>query len=403
MMMGTAFDLATMCGYDSRFRDGTQAIYTVAGTLIFDQRNKLAEAALNEGADYILWIDADMRFPKQTIERLLAHDKDIVGVNATTRNYPVSPTAKHLECNFEANELLPWLPVNSKGKTGLEKVAAIGCGVMLCKAEVFKKTPQPWFWFHSLKSDKILGEDVHFCIAAHDAGFETWVDHGLSNAIGHIGQYTYSWQDIKMALTNYSDLKTSVANYLGRSDLTSAIPDFITLAEIRLARQLRLRQMLETATLPTTGGTSTITLPADFLSIRDIYIDQNPRRSLSYLSPSAFTRDARAAESGLPVFYTQKSDQIEFAPIPDTNYSVKMLYYAKPAVLTDSNTTNVFMTVCPDALLYGALIEAEPYLMNDVRLAVWTQLYSNAVQSLAESDNTSEYAGVPLTMSVTSR
>jgi hypothetical protein len=206
-----------------------------------------------------------------------------------------------------------------------------------------------------------------------------------------------------MSLSNYSDIKTSVANYLGRSDLTSVIPDFITLAEIRLARQLRLRQMLETATLPTTGGTSTITLPANFLSIRDIYIDQNPRRSLSYLSPSAFTRDARAAESGLPVFYTQKSEQIEFAPIPDTIYSVKMLYYAKPAVLTDSNTTNVFMTVCPDALLYGALIEAEPYLMNDVRLAVWTQLYSNAVQSLAESDNTSEYAGVPLTMSVTSR
>jgi hypothetical protein len=196
MMMGTAFDLATLCGYDSRFRDGTQAIYTVAGTLIFDQRNKLAEAALKEGADYILWIDADMRFPKTTIERLLAHDKDIVGVNATTRNYPVSPTAKHLNCDFENNSST-WLPVNSKGKTGLEKVAAIGCGVMLCKAEVFKKTPQPWFWFHKLKSDKILGEDVHFCIAAHDAGFETWVDHGLSNEIGHIGQYTYSWQDIQ--------------------------------------------------------------------------------------------------------------------------------------------------------------------------------------------------------------
>ena len=206
-----------------------------------------------------------------------------------------------------------------------------------------------------------------------------------------------------MALTNFADLKQTVANYLGRSDLTSVIPDFISLAEIRLSRQLRLRQMLSTASLSTTGGTSTITLPSDFLSIRDIYIDQNPRQSLSYLSPSAFTRDARAAESGLPVFYTQKSDVLEFAPIPDTNYSVKMLYYAKPAVLSDSNTTNVFMTTCPDALLYGALLEAEPYLMNDARLAVWTQLYGNAVQSLAESDNTSEYAGVPLSMSVTSR
>ena len=196
MMMGTAFDLATLCGYDSRFREGTQSIYTVAGTLIFDQRNKLAEAALNEGADYILWLDADMRFPKNTIERLLAHDKDIVGVNATTRNYPVAPTAKHLECDFEANEST-WLPVNSKGKAGIERVAAIGCGVMLCKAKVFQDTAKPWFWFYSLKNGKTLGEDVHFCIAAHDAGFETWVDHGLSNEIGHIGQYTYSWQDIK--------------------------------------------------------------------------------------------------------------------------------------------------------------------------------------------------------------
>jgi hypothetical protein len=197
MQMGTAFDLATMCGYDSRFRDGTQAIYTVAGTLIFDQRNKLAEAALNEGADYILWIDADMRFPKQTIERLLVHDKDIVGVNATTRNYPVAPTAKHLECNFEANEST-WLPVNSKGKTGLEKVAAIGCGVMLCKAKVFQETSKPWFWFHKPEvMTRFLVRMSTFCIAAHDAGFETWVDHGLSNAIGHIGQYTYSWQDIE--------------------------------------------------------------------------------------------------------------------------------------------------------------------------------------------------------------
>ena len=80
-----------------------------------------------------------------------------------------------------------------------------------------------------------------------------------------------------------------------------------------------------------------------------------------------------------------------------------MLYYAKPEVLSDSNTSNEFMATCPDALLYGALLEAEPYLMNDARLAVWTQLYGNAVQSLAESDNTSEYAGVPLSMSVTSR
>ena len=195
MVIGTAFDLATMCGYDSRFRDGEQAIYTVAGTLIFDQRNKLAEAAISEGADYVLWIDADMRFPKNTIDRLLKHDKDIVGVNATTRTQPVKPTAKKLEIDYDKKEN-HWTSVDSKGKTGIERVTAIGCGVMLVKREVFLETPKPWFYFYELPGGKTLGEDVHFCVAAHDAGFETWVDHELSQEIGHVGQYTYTWGDV---------------------------------------------------------------------------------------------------------------------------------------------------------------------------------------------------------------
>jgi hypothetical protein len=206
-----------------------------------------------------------------------------------------------------------------------------------------------------------------------------------------------------MSLTNYSDLKTSVANYLGRSDLTAQIPDFISLAEIRLNRSLRIRQMLKTVTSSTAGGDSTVGLPSDFLEIRDIYLDANPRISLSYLSPSSFTRDARAAESGQPVFYTLRSNEIEFAPIPDTAYTVVMLYYGKAEALSDSNPSNEFMANCPDALLYGALLEAEPYLMNDARTQVWSSLYQNAVTSLNESDESSEYSGIPLTMKVSSR
>jgi hypothetical protein len=206
-----------------------------------------------------------------------------------------------------------------------------------------------------------------------------------------------------MSLSNYSDLKTTVANYLGRSDLTAQIPTFISLAEIRLARQLRLRQMLKVVSSTTTAGDGTVGLPSDFLSVRDFYVDVSPRQPLSYLSPSAFTRDARPHESGKPIFYTQRGLEFELAPQPDTAYVVVMLYYAKPTALSDTNTSNVFMANCPDALLYGALLEAEPYIMNDARLATWTQLYSSAITSLAESDNSSEYAGVPLSMSVTKR
>ena len=206
-----------------------------------------------------------------------------------------------------------------------------------------------------------------------------------------------------MAITNYSGLKTSVANYLGRSDLTAQIPDFITLAEYRLQRNLRIRQMLKTATASTTGGDNTVGLPSDFLELRDIYIDARPRFTLSYLSPSAFSRDARAAESGRPNFYTLRAAEFELAPIPDTNYSLVMLYFAKPDLLSDSNASNVFLANAPDALLYGALLEAEPYLYNDNRIAIWSNFYNSALESLNVSDESSEYSGVPLQMSVTSR
>lgn len=206
-----------------------------------------------------------------------------------------------------------------------------------------------------------------------------------------------------MAFTSYSDLKTTIANYLGRSDLTTQIPDFIRLAETRLQRELRIRQMLKSATATMTGGDSTVGLPSDFLEMRDLYIAGNPRATLNYLSPSAFSRDARADESGKPFYYTIIGSEMKFAPVPDGNYTLEMLYYTKPPVLSDSNSSNVFLANCPDALLYGSLAQAEPYLMNDARIAIWAGLYDSCIELIKTSDDSSEYNGVPLTMKLTSR
>jgi hypothetical protein len=208
---------------------------------------------------------------------------------------------------------------------------------------------------------------------------------------------------LTMAFTNYSALKTTIANYLGRTDLTTQIPDFITLAETRLARELRTRQMLKSATTSMTGGDAKVALPTDFLEVRDLYIQGNPRMPVTYLSPSAFTRDARADESGRPFYYTVLASEFLFAPIPDGTKTLEILYYAKPAVMSDSNASNVFLANYPDALLYGALVEAEPYLINDARVQLWISLYDRAINSISESDEGSEYSGVPLQMKVTSR
>jgi hypothetical protein len=206
-----------------------------------------------------------------------------------------------------------------------------------------------------------------------------------------------------MAFTTYSELKTSIASYLGRSDLTTQIPDFITLAETRLQRELRTRPMLKSATATMTGGDNTVGLPTDFLEMRDLYIQGNPRQPVSFMSPSAFTRNARAEDSGKCIDYTILGAEMAFAPIPDAAYVLEMLYYYKPTALSDSTASNVFLANYPDLLLYGSLAQAEPYLMNDARLATWASLYANTLELIATSDESSEYNGVPLQMKLTNR
>jgi hypothetical protein len=196
----------------------------------------------------------------------------------------------------------------------------------------------------------------------------------------------------------YNDLKTQVASYLGRTDLTNQIPGFVEFAEIRLSRELRIREMAKTNVLTCTPGTETVSFPSDFLAVRDIYIIGNPRTPLTYNSPAMFSRAARGDDSGVPLFYTLYNKTAELAPAPDSNYQIKLTYYFRPEKLSDSNQTNEFSEVCPDALLYASLAEAEPYLMNDARVQLWASLYDRAVQNLNVSDEMSEYSGVPLQM-----
>ena len=206
-----------------------------------------------------------------------------------------------------------------------------------------------------------------------------------------------------MSFATYSDLQTSIGNYLARSDLTSQIPDFITFAENRLRRELRIRQMLKSVTTATVSGDNTIEIPADFLQVRDFVVMTNPIQPLSYSSPSALSNDPRTSEVGVPKSYTILANDFQVSPPPDGVYTVKLLYYSAPAYLSSSNTSNVFLTTAPDALLYASLIEAEPYLMNDARINTWGTMYDRAIASLTKSDEEGQYSGVPLAMKLTPR
>lgn len=204
-----------------------------------------------------------------------------------------------------------------------------------------------------------------------------------------------------MSFETYTDLQTTIAGYLARSDLTTQIPDFIRLAELRLRRDLRIRQMLKSVTTATVAADSTIELPSDFLEVRDLIIDGSPPQSLNYSSPSAFTRNARTWQSGKPLDYTVLANDFQLAPVPDSDYTAKMLYFAAPIFLSDTNTSNAFLANTPDALLYGALLEAAPYLMDDARINTWGTMFDRSMASITRSDEQGQYSGVPLVIKTT--
>jgi hypothetical protein len=206
-----------------------------------------------------------------------------------------------------------------------------------------------------------------------------------------------------MAFTSYTTLKSTVADYLARSDLTTQIPDFIRLAEERLRRDLRIRQMLKVATADTVVNDSTVSLPSDFLAMKDLHLDTNPVRVLQFQNTSNFFRNARTTDKGVPTMYTLLGSEFQFAPYPDAVYTLRMVYYHKPDFLSDSNASNLFLANCPDLLLYGALAEAEPYLMNDERIATWASLYDRGLASLRASDDDSEYPSSPMSITLSTR
>jgi len=188
------FDLAKMVAYHGMHSDDEIVLLQMPGTLIFDQREKLAREAIELGADAILWIDSDMRFPSDMLGGMLMRDVPILGVNATTRREPILPTAQNLEIKADKHI---WHSVSSKGKRGIEKVTAVGFGVSLTRKEVFEKMPAPWFDILWTDSGGIIGEDVHFCIKALDNGIPTYVDHDLTPFIKHIGMTEYGQEHIK--------------------------------------------------------------------------------------------------------------------------------------------------------------------------------------------------------------
>ena len=202
------------------------------------------------------------------------------------------------------------------------------------------------------------------------------------------------------AFTSYDNLKTNIADYLARQDLTDKIPMFVALAEKRLNRDLRLRQTLQQSTYTLDSGFQVPT-PSDFLEMKDIHIDANPIVNLNFKTVSQFYRLDNVSGSGNPINYTLVSNNFVLAPRPTGSSTINMTYYKIPKVLSDTNASNEYLDVCPDLLLYASLVESAPFLMNDERLTTWEALYTRGLTSITKSDEQSEFPAQPLAVQIT--
>ncbi len=200
-----------------------------------------------------------------------------------------------------------------------------------------------------------------------------------------------------MALSNYTEIKAAVADWLDRSDLTANIPDFISLAETRINRELRIRPQEVRSTMSTTPGNRYHSLPGGYLSMRNIQLNTDPITPLEFVSLEMLDRLYGGSSTGRPTAYSIVGDEIQLAPIPDSDYSVEVAYYKKFDTLGDGTagtvTSNWLTTNSPDVLLYGALTEAEPFLKNDERIQLWLTMYKAAIKDLQAADTLDRHSG----------
>lgn len=170
------------------FREQRVQEEVVKGSILPRSRGNLVKRALKEQFTHLLFIDTDQTFPRDTAHRLLQHRKDVVGCNIATKEVPASPTARKKGAN-QGGELV----YTDKDSPELEEVWRLGTGIMLVDVRVFQKLGPGCFeirWVPELQDYR--GEDWSMCEAMERAGFRIWVDHRLSDEVGHLGEYKYT-------------------------------------------------------------------------------------------------------------------------------------------------------------------------------------------------------------------
>ena len=205
-----------------------------------------------------------------------------------------------------------------------------------------------------------------------------------------------------MAVSTYTELKASIANWLNRSDLSDEIADdFIKLTEADFNAKLRIRQMEQIDTI--TIDSETETVPSGFISVRSFYLLlSSVKYPLEYITPHNLFEIRGGSRSGRPRSYTIEADneteQFRFGPSPDTSYTGYLSYYKNIEALSSSNASNPILDKHPGIYLYGSLYHAANFLggMDPDQKQNFLQMYIAAMERCENNDRQDSYGGAPV-------
>lgn len=161
------------------------------GYTISENRNYCVVQAQKNTSDYLMFVDDDMTFPEDTLDILLSHKKDVIGVNSYSRCLPLSSTVGLMDEKGEYMAPSKHTEWEMQVPKGLFKCYFVGAGILLIDMKVFEKISSPYFNFTYDKNGQVIhGEDGNFCKKVKEAGMDIWCDGSID--IGHLGEYEYS-------------------------------------------------------------------------------------------------------------------------------------------------------------------------------------------------------------------
>lgn len=190
---------------------------------------------------------------------------------------------------------------------------------------------------------------------------------------------------------NYDSLVEDIQQYLERTDdaTIAQIPRFIMLAEQVIASQIKFLGNLTVNTSTMVAATATIDKPARWHKTISMNVTVAGKRQPVFVRKYEYLREYAPdpAVQGTPKFYADY-DYTHWlvAPTPDAAYNYEVLYYERVQPLDSTNQTNWFTIYAPQAMLYGSLLQAMPFLKNDERISMWQQQYDLIINTLKAED-----------------